>query len=388
MSGRTAAGRRVGSRGAIAPGQPSSDACGSQSKVSAAPGQLDDRGSPGGRKSSRASRSVVLPRCPACGRDDERDAPLDEHPERRRQLRIQRAGPDQLDDGARLRRDGRNAQRPRAGEARPSPERTAAVEERSNGRVWAGDDVARCPDEPSNARAYDPEVTATSTIVEPLTPARGSAPTCRRSSSEGGDPKWCWCTYFRVPRPRLVQLDGRPEPGRPGARRQDAGPDRAPGLVAYATTGSSAGSASGRARTTSAWPYSTVLAPVDDTPVWSIVCFVVGRRSRGQGVAGALLDAAIDYARDHGATTLEAYPVDATDGRAIPPANAYQGTLAMFERAGFEVVATRASGTATAPVRADRPAATSSDGRGPRLRHPSRLRHRHPSGLTRSRRGA
>ena len=36
---------------------------------------------------------------PLClGSDDERDARLDEHPELRRQLRIERAGPDQLDD--------------------------------------------------------------------------------------------------------------------------------------------------------------------------------------------------------------------------------------------------------------------------------------------------
>ncbi|HEX6867653.1 MAG TPA: GNAT family N-acetyltransferase, partial [Candidatus Limnocylindrales bacterium] len=95
---------------------------------------------------------------------------------------------------------------------------------------------------------------------------------------------------------------------------------------------------------------STVRAPIDDTPVWSIVCFVVGRRSRGRGVADALLGAAVDYARDHGATTLEAYPVDVPPGGRIPSANAYHGTLAMFERAGFEVVARRQA-NAKAPVR-------------------------------------
>lgn len=55
------------------------------------------------------------------------------------------------------------------------------------------------------------------------------------------------------------------------------------------------------------------MAPIDDTPVWSVVCFVVGRKSRGQGMAVALLDA-INYARDRGAATLEAYPVDITEG--------------------------------------------------------------------------
>ena len=75
-------------------------------------------------------------------------------------------------------------------------------------------------------------------------------------------------------------------------------------------------------------------------PVWSIVCFVVGRTARGQGIAAALLAAAVDYARDHGATMLEAYPVDTGGGR-VPSANVYHGTLSMFERAGFRVVERR-----------------------------------------------
>jgi GNAT superfamily N-acetyltransferase len=95
--------------------------------------------------------------------------------------------------------------------------------------------------------------------------------------------------------------------------------------------------------------HSKILAPVDDTPVWSIVCFVVSRRARGTGVATALLAAAIDYARDHGASMLEAYPVDTAGGR-IPAANAFHGPLSMFERAGFEVVERR-QWNATTPVR-------------------------------------
>jgi GNAT superfamily N-acetyltransferase len=83
-----------------------------------------------------------------------------------------------------------------------------------------------------------------------------------------------------------------------------------------------------------------VLAPIDEKPVWSIVCFVVARSARKQGVANALLEAAVAYAREHGATLLEGYPIE-TDGQRVPAANVYRGTLAMFERAGFEVVARR-----------------------------------------------
>jgi hypothetical protein len=60
--------------------------------------------------------------------------------------------------------------------------------------------------------------------------------------------------------------------------------------------------------------------------------------------------AAVDYARDHGATMLEAYPVDVPDGARIPAPNAFKGTVSMFERAGFTVAERRRS-NATSPVR-------------------------------------
>ncbi len=95
--------------------------------------------------------------------------------------------------------------------------------------------------------------------------------------------------------------------------------------------------------------HSRVLAPVDDLPVWSIICFVVGKQSRGKGIATALLDAAMAYAAEHGATLLEAYPAD-TDGGRIPAAQAFKGTVSMFERAGFEVVDRRRANRSS-PVR-------------------------------------
>jgi GNAT superfamily N-acetyltransferase len=75
----------------------------------------------------------------------------------------------------------------------------------------------------------------------------------------------------------------------------------------------------------------------------------VSRKARNQGVADALLDAAVDYARQHGATLLEAYPVD-TDGGRVPAAHAFKGTVGMFERAGFEV-AERRQFNRTSPIR-------------------------------------
>ena len=68
-------------------------------------------------------------------------------------------------------------------------------------------------------------------------------------------------------------------------------------------------------------------------PVWAIVCFLVRVGYRRRGVAWALLDGAIKYARMHGAPALVAYPVDPGSKR-IDVTFAYVGSLSMFERAG------------------------------------------------------
>jgi GNAT superfamily N-acetyltransferase len=55
---------------------------------------------------------------------------------------------------------------------------------------------------------------------------------------------------------------------------------------------------------------SPIMKPVDDTRVCSVVCSYVARLYRGLGLRRQLLQAAMDFARDHGVRTLEAYPVD------------------------------------------------------------------------------
>jgi GNAT superfamily N-acetyltransferase len=184
--------------------------------------------------------------------------------------------------------------------------------------------------------------------IVPLTTER--IPDLATLFDQGGDPKWCWCAYFRVRGRDWTNSTGAENRRVLEAATDELGRERrAPGLVAY-RDGEVVGWVSlGPRDDYERLAFSKVLAPVDDQPVWSIVCFVVDRKSRRQGVAAALLDAAVDYARDHGATVVEAYPVD-TEGDRIPAASAYHGTLSMFERAGFEVVERR-QWNATSPVR-------------------------------------
>lgn len=90
---------------------------------------------------------------------------------------------------------------------------------------------------------------------------------------------------------------------------------------------------------------SPVMKPVDDRPVWSIVCFFVDQKARGRGVSEALLRAAVDHARSRGATLLEGYPVD-KPGRSQSDF-LWFGAKRIFDRAGFREVARR---TPTRPV--------------------------------------
>ena len=69
----------------------------------------------------------------------------------------------------------------------------------------------------------------------------------------------------------------------------------------------------------------------DGIKVWSLVCFYLRSRLRGQGVGRALLDEAIRVAGKRGADVVEAYPVDPDS-----PSYRFGGFTSMFRAAGFE----------------------------------------------------
>jgi GNAT superfamily N-acetyltransferase len=73
-------------------------------------------------------------------------------------------------------------------------------------------------------------------------------------------------------------------------------------------------------------------APIDDQPVWSIVCFMVRRPLRRRGISRALLAAALALASQHGAEIVEAYPIEGIR-------NSYRGFPSVFKDAGFQEVA-------------------------------------------------
>jgi GNAT superfamily N-acetyltransferase len=145
----------------------------------------------------------------------------------------------------------------------------------------------------------------------------------------------CWCMYYR----RSGQSGVGPGEKNKKALRSLVESGYVPGLIGY-QDGSPVGWISLSPREDYAkLKRSPVMKPVDDKPVWSIVCFFVDKQARGRGVSAALLKGAIDYARSQGATLLEAYPVD-KKGRSHPDFMFF-GAKSMYDRAGFKEVARR-----------------------------------------------
>jgi GNAT superfamily N-acetyltransferase len=73
--------------------------------------------------------------------------------------------------------------------------------------------------------------------------------------------------------------------------------------------------------------------------LWRITCFAVLRKRRKGGVAGAALKAALHAIQKKGGGVVEAYPIARWQSHAFGNESTH-GAASMFERAGFERVAT------------------------------------------------
>lgn len=155
--------------------------------------------------------------------------------------------------------------------------------------------------------------------------------------------KHCWCTYYRLSGVRAAPQKGqtRSEANRAQFAQwaRSTGDDKQHGLLAYVDDKAVGWLSLGPREQYARLKNSPVMKPVDDKPVWSLICFVVAPEYRGQGVAHALLKAAIAYCKTQGATLLEAYPVDKPvqgDDDTM-----WFGPLSMYAAAGFAIVARR-----------------------------------------------
>jgi GNAT superfamily N-acetyltransferase len=147
----------------------------------------------------------------------------------------------------------------------------------------------------------------------------------------------CWCMWWRIKR---AQFDQRYGEGNRQALKTIVESGRVPGILAYLEEEPIAWCSVAPREDFPVLDRSPTLKRVDDRPVWSIVCFFVLKPFRGQGLMEALIQAAIDYAREEGARIIEAYPVIPEASR-NPSQQAFTGVVTTFERMGFREVIRR-----------------------------------------------
>ncbi len=162
--------------------------------------------------------------------------------------------------------------------------------------------------------------------IAPVTPERWNdlADLFERKGPRGGTPMTagCWCMWWR-------QRTGDPAKNK-RAMRGIVREGREPGLLAYED-----GVAVGWVSVAPREEYGQLVRSRNYGPkeeeqgVWSIVCFYVDPRAKKQGVATALLEAAVEHAIACGAAAVEAYPHEQGD---------YMGAPESYERLGFETV--------------------------------------------------
>jgi len=89
---------------------------------------------------------------------------------------------------------------------------------------------------------------------------------------------------------------------------------------------------------TSRVPWTGRTEDKDDPGVWAVTCFVVRKGHRGQGLTYLLARAAVDFARERGATALEGYPMVTQPGVEVTWGELHVGARQVFADAGFAEV--------------------------------------------------
>jgi GNAT superfamily N-acetyltransferase len=154
-----------------------------------------------------------------------------------------------------------------------------------------------------------------------------------RKGPRGGTPQTdgCWCQFWRVR--GKAWWDGHGAGHRRRLREEIRG-GRATALLAYVEKQPVGWCRLGPRENFDRLEHSPKLARVDEADVWSIVCFYVHPDAKRQGVATALLDAAVEQVRAQEGGLVEGYPV--REGHMN--IDAYTGYLPMFLDAGFDAV--------------------------------------------------
>lgn len=139
-----------------------------------------------------------------------------------------------------------------------------------------------------------------------------------------GGPNWCWCMAFRATSTELKDAKS------PARKQQML--DRIHGGVPVGLVGYDRGTPVAWVSVAPKQTFQKGLGGAEDSDkIWSLTCMFIARSHRKRGLSGQLIEAAARHAKKHGASLLEAYPVDPDS-----PSYRHMGFVPAFKRAGFE----------------------------------------------------
>jgi GNAT superfamily N-acetyltransferase len=147
----------------------------------------------------------------------------------------------------------------------------------------------------------------------------------------------CWCTYWILKRTEYNRL--RNEGGTKKIFKKIVNKGNPPGILAYDGDTAVGWIAIQPRENYPVLQNSRILKPVDDKPVWSIVCFYVNNKYRKQGLTTALIKEAVKFAKSRKAKIIEGYPVEPK--KITAPVFIYTGVASAFRKAGFKEAARR-----------------------------------------------
>jgi hypothetical protein len=181
---------------------------------------------------------------------------------------------------------------------------------------------------PANEEDTNPYTT------HPVTPERWSD--LERLFGEHGAYSGCWCMFWRVRRRDFQKIRG--EGARAGLHEL-VNRNEVPGVLIYENNEVAGWCSVGPREQFQALEYSRSLKRIDDQPVWSIVCFFVGKPHRKKRLMAALLHGAVEYATREGARIIEGYPLDMQSpmlaGKHLTGYSGYMGIASVFRELGF-----------------------------------------------------
>lgn len=153
----------------------------------------------------------------------------------------------------------------------------------------------------------------------------------------------CWCMWWRLKRSEFEKQKGQKNKD---SMRQIVESGDIPGILSYYDNQAIAWCSVSPREKYPSLNRSRVLKPVDEKPVWSIVCFFIAKPYRKMGLTVSLLKYVVEYCRKQGAKIVEGYPIDPKKP-SMPDVFAWTGFVSAFRKAGFKEAARRSE---TRPV--------------------------------------